>query len=63
MWISLKENKIIIHKDNNNKNGAFKKAFTTKVSKRYNKQNTMIKNYVLNETKHRKDTLKKTENI
>ena len=30
--------------NNNNKNGAYK-ALTTKVSKRYNKQNTMINNY------------------
>ena len=35
---------------NNNKNSAYK-ALTTEVSKRYNKQNTMINNYILKKTK------------
>ena len=39
--------------NNNDKNGAYK-ALTTEVSKRYNKQNTMINNYILNKTKNYK---------
>ena len=36
--------------NNNDKNGAYK-ALTTEVSKRYNNQNTVINNYILNKTK------------
>ena len=38
--------------DNNNKNGAHK-VLTTEVSKRFNKQSTMINNYILNKTKRK----------